>query len=90
MKYPLFAILTALTACAGPTTVQDRPVRVNVPVAVPCRLASPAPVQSLSMLYPVDVWKAMDVRMKAAAVGKWALELRGYSEQLNAATAACP
>jgi hypothetical protein len=38
---------------------------------------------------PID-WAALDARQKAALVGKQALDLRTYSEKLNAATAGCP
>lgn len=90
MKHALILALTALTACSSPSVVKDRPVRVAVPVAQSCALQRPVPVASLATLYPDDVWNAMDVKMKSAAVGKWALDLLTYSEQLHAATAACP
>ncbi len=35
-------------------------------------------------------WGEMDLRQKAAATGQWALELQGFCEKLDAATAACP
>jgi hypothetical protein len=35
-------------------------------------------------------WADLDVRQKAAWVGRHALALRTYGEQLAAATAACP
>lgn len=86
--FPLLAL--TLAGCSGKTIVQDRPVRVAVPVAAPCVTAKPAQVQSLQTRYSDDEWAAMDVRQKAAAVAENAIRLRTYGEQLNAATIACP
>lgn len=77
--------LASLTAC-GPRAVQDRPIAVKVPVAQPCALPRPAEVSPLAARAD---WDDLDVRQKAALVGKQALELRTYGEQLNAATGAC-
>lgn len=82
-------MLFALTAC-GKTITHDRPVKVHVPVPQSCALPRPIPIPNLRTAYSDAVWKAMDARQKAAAVGKHALELRTYAEQLFASTAACP
>lgn len=83
-------IITALllAGCGGRTIVQDRPVTVRIPVVQPCALPRPEAPAKLSDRTPD--WDGLDVRQKAAWVAKHALELRGYGEQLDAATAACP
>lgn len=78
----------ALTACAKPI-VRDRPVTVHIPVAQPCALPRPASPASLKQTYPDADWRAMDVRQKAAAVGKWGLDQQAYGRQLDAATGGC-
>ena len=74
-----------INACA-PKVVQDRPVTVRVPVHTPCVTTWP---QKPAPLPDGSHWAAMDVRQKAAAVGKWALDQKGYAEQLEAATGGC-
>lgn len=82
----------ALTGCATTPQViyRDRPVEVKVPVAQPCvvgtRPAAPVP---LNKQYTADQWKALDPKQKAAIVGKHALELKTYGENVNGATAGC-
>lgn len=92
LKYKVAAAVytaLALSACSTPQTVyRDRPVEVKVPVSTPCASLRPDPVPTLVEAYPQ--WDALDVRQKAAAVARHALDLRTYGEQLNAATAACP
>ena len=78
----------ALSACSGSPVVKDRAVTVNMPVAQPCAGERPSPPVPLSRIFPQ--WDGFDVRQKAAAVGKQALEWQTYGEQLHAATAACP
>ncbi len=78
-------ILFLLSACA-PRTVQDRPVTVRVPVPVPCVTDWP---QSPDPLPDRSHWAQMDARQKAAAIGKCALDHKGYSEQVEAATGGC-
>lgn len=81
------ALLIGLSACSAPV-VKDRPVRVAVPVPQPCAGARPAPVVPLKD-QPID-WRSLDVKQKAARVGKQGLDHKTYGEQLGAATAACP
>ncbi len=79
------AILMLLsTACNSKTVVQDRPVVVNRPVAVPCALERP----QTPALLPAD-WESLDVKQKAALVGFKLIEWRDYGEALNAATSGC-
>lgn len=82
-------LVLMVTACAPKAVYRDRVVEVSVPVAQPCALDRPAPIPRLQERYPAPAWASMDVRQKSAAVGKQALDLRGYSEQLDAATAGC-
>lgn len=89
MRKLLILALFSLTAC-GPTVVKDRPVRVNVPVTQPCATTRPEPPLILKQAYPDAQWAEMDVKMKAAAVGRQTLLRQSYGEQLYAATAACP
>lgn len=80
------ALALASTACAPKVITRDQPVIVNRAVTVSCaakRPGKPAPLPSGA------AWDTMDVRQKAAAVGKYALDWQGYGETLNAATAGC-
>ena len=88
MRYPVVIGALALAACAPKVITRDVPVEVRVPVAQPCAAERPSPPVPLTRAYPA--WSAMDVRQKAAAVGKQALDWQTYAEALNAATAACP
>lgn len=84
----MISLTAALAACSPKVITRDVPVEVKVPVAQPCATERPVPPVPLSRTYPN--WPAMDVKQKAAAVGKQGLEWQGYAQQLNAATAACP
>lgn len=86
--YTTVILLLALTACTK-TVTRDVPRTVNVPVAQPCALPRPTEPASLKQAYPDAEWNAMDVRQKAAAVGKWGLDQQAYGRRLNAATGAC-
>jgi hypothetical protein len=88
-KFP-FALILMLSACAHPTIVKNVPVTVKVPVAQACAGSRPAPVIPLKDQMTEEQWKALDVKQKAAFVGKQGLDLRTYGEQLNAATGGCP
>lgn len=87
MKRLVIALSAALAGCGG-TVVQDRPVRIAVPVPQSCATARPAPVIPLKD-QAID-WAALDARQKAALVGKQGLDHKTYGERLAAATAACP
>lgn len=88
MKRAVIALCGLLGACSG-TVVQDRPVRVNVPVVQPCALQRPATPELLRDRRDLN-WSSLDVKQKAAAVAKQALDWMTYAEKLNAATAGCP
>lgn len=78
---------TLFLAACSTKPVRIETVEVKVPVAQPCAGERPTPPVPLTKQYR---WEAMDVRQKAAATGKQALDWMTYGEQLNAATAACP
>jgi hypothetical protein len=80
--------LLALAACGPKVITQDRPVTVKVPVAQAC--AGSRPMAPTPLKDTTPDWAGLDVKQKAALVGKQALEWQGYGESLNAATAACP
>lgn len=81
-------VATIIAAACSPRVIyKDRIVEVSVPVTQPCATERPAPVPTLKQAYPD--WSTMDVRQKAAAVGKQAMDLRGYGERLDAATGGC-
>ena len=82
----LFAFLV-LSGCTS-SIVEDHPVTVKVPVATPC--ASARPSKPVPLRDKVENWGTLDVRQKAAYVGKQGLEWQTYGELLDAATAACP
>lgn len=86
MRMLLLPLALVLASC-GSTVVKDRPVAVNTPVTVPCALERPQ--KPVPLVEQTPGWDSMDVRQKSAAVGKWALELLTYSEQLEAATSSC-
>lgn len=86
MKPALCLALLALTACSPKVVTKDRPVIVNRPVAVPCVTNWP---QRPPPLPDGSHWVGMDVRMKSAALGKYAIDMTNYSEALAAATGGC-
>lgn len=81
--------LSSLTACTPRTVTQDRPIVVNTPVSQPCALPRPSEPLTLKQAYPDAQWAAMDVRQKAAAVGRWGIDQQIYGRNLAAATGAC-
>lgn len=84
---PAALLAFLLLASCGKAIVQDRPVTVKVPVAQSCALPRPSPPAPLSGRTD---WDSLDVKQKAALVGKQALDWQTFGEQLNAATSACP
>lgn len=87
MKYFALIAAVALAGCSSNPVYQDRPVTVKVPVTVPC--TTPRPVQPVPIKEKTPDWNSLDVRQKAAHVGKQGLEWQTYGQELNAATAAC-
>ena len=88
-KYIVLIAALALAACTG-TVVQERPTTVSIPVPQPCVAgARPVAVTPLRERYGDAEWQALDVRQKAAIVGRQGLDLRSYGEDMNAATGGC-
>jgi hypothetical protein len=86
MKRALCLALLALAACSPKVITRDAPVVTKVPVHSPCVTAWP---QKPPPLPDGSHWAQMDVRMKAAALGKHAIELRNYADNLAASTGGC-
>jgi hypothetical protein len=81
-------LLLALAACGSGVTVQERPVRVSVPVTVPCVSGErPAEVTPLKQ-QPLD-WSGYTVKQKAELAGAQALRHKSYGSALQASTGAC-
>lgn len=90
-RISLIAATLLVAGCGSSGTIVDeRIVTVDRPVPQPCAAERPAQVSSLKSDFPDQVWSGMDVRQKAAAVGRKGLERQGYGEKLDAATGACP
>lgn len=90
-RISLIAATLLVAGCAsGGTIVDERIVEVDRPVPQPCAGERPAQVSNLKSDFPDQVWGDMDVRQKAAAVGRKGLERQAYGEKLDAATGACP
>ncbi|MGU1463081.1 hypothetical protein ACSEVU_26940 [Pseudomonas aeruginosa] len=85
MRVVLMLMIVALVGCAGQVEPEPRTVRVEVPVAVPCR------VQSVE----VPVWataglrKGDDLQAKVRALLAERRQRIGYEAQLLAANQAC-
>lgn len=78
-------MLVALAGCAGRQEAEPRTVRVEVPVAVPCRVpAVEVPVWSTAGLRKGD-----DLQTKVRALLAERLQRVGYEAQLLAANQAC-
>ncbi|HBO3622064.1 hypothetical protein [Pseudomonas aeruginosa] len=85
MRVVLMLVMVALAGCAGQVEPEPRTVRVEVPVAVPCR------VQSVE----VPEWataglrKGDDLQTKVRALLAERRQRIGYEAQLLAANRAC-
>lgn len=94
MKRLIITSTLLLAACAGSpgpgVIVQDRIVRSEKPVVVPCATKLPAKPSTLKDDFPDEIWFSMDVKQRAAAVSAKGLELLNYADRLAAATGACP
>lgn len=85
MKAVLMLVIVALAGCAGQVEPEPRTVRVEVPVAVPCR------VQSVEVPVWATAWlrKSDDIQTKVRALLAERLQRIGYEAQLLAANQAC-
>ncbi len=79
-------LFLTLNGCKSEVLTRDVPVRVSVPVAVPCVTNWP---QKPPPLPDGSHWAALDTRQKAATIGAHAIALRNYADNLAAVTGGC-
>lgn len=78
-------MLVALAGCAGQVEPEPRTVRVEVPVAVPCRV----PAVEVPAWATAGLRKGDDLQTKVRALLAERLQRIGYEAQLLAANQAC-
>lgn len=81
----LVMVMVALAGCAGQVEPEPRTVRVEVPVAVPCR----APAVEVPAWAAAGLKKSDDLQTKVRALLAERLQRIGYEAQLLAANQAC-
>jgi len=84
MKW-LLVLVVALAGCAGQVEPEPRTVRVEVPVAVPCR----APAVDVPTWATASLQKGDSLQTKVRALLAELEQRKGYEVQLNAAVQAC-
>ncbi|HCI2922727.1 hypothetical protein L5B93_01395 [Pseudomonas aeruginosa] len=84
MKW-LLVVLGALAGCAGQVEPEPRTVRVEVPVAVPCRV----PAVEVPVWATAGLRKGDDLQAKVRALLAERRQRIGYEAQLLAANQAC-
>ncbi|MBG6450202.1 hypothetical protein I5K48_04505 [Pseudomonas aeruginosa] len=85
MRMVLMLVVFALAGCAGRQEAEPRTVRVEVPVAVPCR----APEIAEPVWATAGLMKSDDLQTKVRALLAERRQRIGYEEELKAAVAAC-
>ncbi|MGP8648168.1 hypothetical protein [Pseudomonas aeruginosa] len=85
MRVVLMLMIVALVGCAGRQEAEPRTVRVEVPVAVPCR----APAVEVPAWATAGLKKSDDIQTKVRALLAERLQRIGYEAQLLAANQAC-
>ncbi|HCI3974173.1 TPA: hypothetical protein NO321_002454 [Pseudomonas aeruginosa] len=85
MKAVLMLVIVALAGCAGQVELEPRTVRVDVPVAVPCR----APAVEVPSWATAGLKKSDDIQTKVRALLAERLQRIGYEAQILAANQAC-
>ncbi|HCE7185571.1 TPA: hypothetical protein NHR87_003947 [Pseudomonas aeruginosa] len=85
MRVVLMLMIVALVGCAGRQEAEPRTVRVEVPVAVPCR----APAVEVPAWATAGLRKGDDIQTKVRALLAERLQRIGYETQLLAANQAC-
>lgn len=85
MRVVLMLVMVALAGCAGQVEPEPRTVRVEVPVAVPCRV----PAVEVPVWATVGLRKGDDLQTKVRALLAERLQRIGYEAQLLAANQAC-
>lgn len=81
----VLGLVFALAGCAGRQDAEPRTVRVEVPVAVPCR----APAVEVPAWAAAGLKKSDDLQTKVRALLAERLQRIGYEAQLLAANRAC-
>ncbi|QEY73208.1 hypothetical protein [Pseudomonas denitrificans (nom. rej.)] len=84
MKW-LLVLVVALAGCAGQVEPEPRTVRVEVPVAVPCR----APAVDVPTWATASLQKSDSLQTKVRALLAELEQRKGYEVGLMAALAAC-
>ncbi|HBO4529601.1 TPA: hypothetical protein L4U56_003955 [Pseudomonas aeruginosa] len=85
MRGLLMPVMVALAGCAGHVEPEPRAVRVEVPVAVPCRV----PSVEVPAWATAGLRKSDDLQTKVRALLAERRQRIGYEEELKAAVAAC-
>ncbi|HFH3653273.1 TPA: hypothetical protein ACGJZ0_003759 [Pseudomonas aeruginosa] len=85
MKAVLMLVIVALAGCAGQVEPEPRTVRVEVPVAVLCRV----PAVEVPAWATAGLKKSDDIQTKVRALLAERLQRIGYEAQLLAANRAC-
>ncbi|AVR66521.1 hypothetical protein ISD91_02220 [Pseudomonas aeruginosa] len=85
MKAVLMLVMVALAGCAGQVEPEPRTVRVEVPVAVPCRV----PAVEVPAWATAGLKKSDDIQTKVRALLAELQQRKGYEVQLRVAVQAC-
>lgn len=85
MRVVLMLVVFALAGCAGQVEPEPRTVRVEVPVAVPCRV----PAVEVPIWATDGLRKGDDLQTKVRALLAERRQRIGYEAQLLAANQAC-
>ncbi|MEG9561094.1 hypothetical protein [Pseudomonas aeruginosa] len=85
MRVVLMLVMVALAGCAGQVEPEPRTVRVDVPIAVPCR----APAVEVPAWAAAGLMKSDDLQTKVRALLAERRQRIGYEAQLLAANQAC-
>ncbi len=81
----VLGLVFTLAGCAGRQEAEPRTVRVEVPVAVPCRV----PAVEVPVWATAGLRKGDDLQTKVRALLAERRQRIGYEEELQAALAAC-
>ena len=85
MRSMILIFAVALAGCAGRQEAEPRTVRVDVPVAGPCRV----PAVEVPAWATAGLKKSDDIQTKVRALLAERLQRIGYEAQLLAANQAC-
>ncbi|HHX0995497.1 TPA: hypothetical protein ACU6GT_000617 [Pseudomonas aeruginosa] len=85
MRVVLMLVMVALAGCAGRQEAEPRTVRVEVPVAVPCRV----PAVEVPVWATAGLRKGDDLQAKVRALLAERRQRMGYEKKLEAALHAC-